>query len=239
MFDKFESNDYTSLLSQRDEREAVAKLILDACKQHGFDGIVLEVWQSLAKRIEDTFLYSLVKDIANPLKAAGLDLILVVPPLRDHMHDLFSAEHFNELYSSVTAFSLMTYDFSTIERPGANAPLHWVKSAVEHVCPKKGRRRQKILLGLNMYGYDFTPQGGGTIMAREYLEYLKQYKGRLILDDHDRENFMEMKTETGRHIIFYPTLYSIQERIKLASELGTGLSIWELGQGLDYFYDLF
>lgn len=177
---------------------------------------------------------------AAPLKSAGLALVLVVPPHRDHMQDLFSAENFNELYSSVTAFSLMTYDFSTLERPGANAPLHWVKSAVEHVCPKKSRRRQKILLGLNMYGYDYTPQGGGTIMSREYLEYLKLHQGSLILDDHDKENFFELKgsSDGGRHIIFYPTLYSINERVKLAQELGTGLSVWELGQGLDYFYDL-
>lgn len=63
MFDKFESNDYTSLLSQKGERDAVAKLIVDACNKHGFDGIVLEVWQSLAKRIDDSFLYSLVRDI--------------------------------------------------------------------------------------------------------------------------------------------------------------------------------
>lgn len=166
--------------------------------------------------------------------------MLVIPPQRDEMEDLFNEANFNELYSTVTAFSLMTYDFSSIERPGPNAPLHWVKNAVEHVCPKKGKRRQKILLGLNMYGYDFRPQGGGTILYREYLEFLKEFNGRLLLDEHDKENFFELKSkETGRHIIFYPTLYSINERIQLAQELGTGLSIWELGQGLDYFYDLF
>lgn len=63
MFDKFESNDYTSLLSQKDERDAMVQTLYEACKKYSFDGIVLEVWQSLAKRIDDVFLYNLVKDI--------------------------------------------------------------------------------------------------------------------------------------------------------------------------------
>lgn len=243
IFDKFTEKEFSKLLSSANERRLVNELIVNTCIVHQFDGIVLEVWSQLAARVDDQYLYNMVIELSKACQQAGLKLILVIPPFREEMHNLFSDKHFEHLYPHVTAFSLMTYDFSNVQRPGANAPLHWIRTSIENIVPSTAEnvqiKRKKILMGLNMYGNDYTPDGGGPIVAGQFLDLVKNVKKRLTYDEHDVENFFEIKATDGRHIVFYPTLFSINERIKLAQEMGVGLSIWELGQGLDYFYDLF
>lgn len=75
--------------------------------------------------------------------------------------------------------------------------MHWMRNAVEHICPDSSSnlsvKRSKILLGLNLYGNDFTPDGGSAIIGHEYLNFLKFVKGRLSLDETNSENFFEVK----------------------------------------------
>lgn len=240
LFEHFTDKDYSKLLTYQDEINAAVQVIVDICRKFGFDGVVLELWSQLSQRVDDTHLVNLVKSIASQLKSAGIGCVLVVPPSQ-RGPDLFNEKHFDKLWEDVTAFSLMTYDFSSYQRPGANAPLYWMKRVVEHISHKSERlaeKRAKILLGLNFYGYDFTPEGGEAVTGESYLTLLKHVKGRLKFDEKDQENYFEVKTSSGKHFVFYPSLFSIQQRIDLARQLGVNLAIWEIGQGLDYFYDL-
>lgn len=44
-----------------------------------------------------------------------------------------------------------------------------------------------------MYGNDYTPEGGGPIVANQFLNLVKNVKGRLKFDEHDIENFFDIK----------------------------------------------
>lgn len=46
---------------------------------------------------------------------------------------------------------------------------------------------------MNLYGNDYTPEGGGPILGASFIELLKHYKGRLKLDETSHENFFETK----------------------------------------------
>ena len=72
-----------------------------------------------------------------------------------------------------------------------------MKTAIENIVPAKTNnyklKRKKILMGLNMYGYDYTPDGGVPIVGKTFLDLVKHVKKRLIYDEHDVENFFEIR----------------------------------------------
>ncbi len=223
-----------------------------------FDGYTLEIYMQLGGYAKSA-IHHLVFDLVDQLHANDKKLALVIPPSlqifpndleKEIVSEIFNKEDFDLLKDQVDYFSLMTYDYSSsIKSVASNAPHFWVKRCVEYLTDDE-EYRAKILMGLNFYGYRYeidtkTKQllkQPEAVNGGQFIDMLSQSENWKISQDGDwkisQEHSFYQQTESSYIVVYYPTLYSIITKIKLASELGTGLSIWELGQGLDYFFEL-
>ncbi|ESR58112.1 hypothetical protein CICLE_v10020231mg [Citrus x clementina] len=250
------------LLRKKKLRDKAIDLILTECKEMEYDGIVLESWSTWTAYgiLHDPELRNMalefIKQLGNALHSVNsvrnrkqhLQLVYVIGPPHSEKfqpHD-FGPVDLQSLSDAVDGFSLMTYDFSGPHNPGPNAPLKWISFTLQLLLgsPGIGTRSlaRKIFLGINFYGNDFVlseASGGGAITGREYLNLLQKHKPALQWEKNSGEHFFFFSDENQvKHAVFYPSLISISMRLEEAKLWGTGIAIWEIGQGLDYFFDL-
>ncbi|KAL6557140.1 hypothetical protein OROMI_017490 [Orobanche minor] len=255
------------LLNKKKQRDEAVKLIIAECKEMEYDGIVLESWSRWAAYgvLHDPDMRNMAKPQAalkfiiqlgqsmhsvslEPNRSQSLQLVYVIgPPHSDKLGEYdFGPEDLQSLSDDVDGFSLMTYDFSGPQNPGPNAPLQWIQSTMAvFVGAGSGDRQKlgkKIFIGLNFYGNDFAVSqglGGGPIVGREYMSLLEQHKPQLHWEKKSAEHFFLYKDSRNiDHVVFYPSLLSIDLRLKEALSWEAGISIWEIGQGLEYFFDI-
>ncbi|KAG3119782.1 hypothetical protein PI124_g2087 [Phytophthora idaei] len=210
-------------LSSEDVPVIIEKM-LGLVNEHEFDGIVFEI-----PVMEGTV--DMLQQIGRAFRAAGKLLILVLSRSSQEGELPVTHEIFNELAPLVHRFSMNAYDFSA---PGPNAPYPWLKKTLEKMSPME---RQKILMGIPFYGYD----NGDAITGSTYIQSLKDNDVSKIRWDptaHECQHTYTAAETNSHHVVFFPCLQFLQDRLKLFKEKHVGVAIWELGQGLDYFYDL-
>lgn len=134
----------------------------------------------------------------------------------------------------------MTYDFGNNQNAASNSPLSWFEGC--HVTITKNRdETHQILGGVNLYGNDYAigRSSGGPVVGHEILKLLAAKKPKIIWNSDAAEHNFQYTQDGVEHIVWFPTLNYIHQRIQTATNtLSSGLSFWELGQGMDYFYDL-
>jgi chitinase domain-containing protein 1 len=242
IFQSWMLEDYQHLFNDPSLTSQLITLLVRECVRENYDGLVLEHSYVLNNQMSPLLI-----SLANQLHELNKKIILVIPAdkgYREGQHTLTSSV-FVWLAEYIDHFSLMTYDFSSPQRPGPTAPLSWMTQNVLRLLPPDHRTSSnnlghKILMGLNFYGYEYwKPQNAEAIIGPRYLKLLAAYKPTISWQQAHHEHFFTYKrTPEEERLVYYPTLKSLYDRISLARDLGVGISVWEIGQGLDYFFDL-
>ncbi|KAL3517276.1 hypothetical protein ACH5RR_024178 [Cinchona calisaya] len=247
------------MLTKKKQRKKVINLIVAECKEMDYDGIVLESWSRWAnygvlhnpemRKMALQFIKQLGEAMHSVILERSRQTLLLVyvigPPYSDELqpHD-FGPDDLLSLSNVVDGFSLMTYDFSVPHNPGPNAPLKWIHSILKLLLGSDNGGQslaKKIFVGINFYGKDFVHSGGGggPILGRDFLSLLEQHSPVLQWEKNSAEHFfLYSDNKHIKHVVFYPSLMSISVRLEEARLWGAGISVWEIGQGLDYFFDI-
>lgn len=131
---------------------------------------------------------------------------------------------------------LMTYEWGYSGGPPlAVSPLPQVEEVVQYALTEIPSN--KILLGQNLYGYDWTlpyVPGGPYAVAlspQRAIELAKRYGAAIQFDNTAQAPYFNYFDEQGReHVVWFEDARSIQAKIDLVKRLNLrGIGYWKLG----------
>ncbi|CAG8449749.1 14266_t:CDS:2 [Acaulospora colombiana] len=201
--------DYQYMIN--DEVHSLVNVLSTECRNRGFDGMVLEGWYP-------GLLRDFIRNLGNELHKFSRELILVLSP-----RNSLTAAQYEDFSQFVDFFSVMTYDYSQQNTPGPNAPIRWVEDTIVSFTPTP-IDRGKLLLGLNMYGVDFSNGQMEFIVGSTIIKKLKQHKPRMRWDKIFEEHRFQYQENGISHEVCPSSLDSIWLKIT-AQDYHSGRSV--------------
>jgi chitinase domain-containing protein 1 len=197
----------------------------------------------------------MVGKIVKHLALKNIKTMVVVPEAKYDARPDFDSDEFMYLFKDVYRFIVTTNDYFKAT-PGPNSPMLWVRKNVNYLMPKASMNgtnlnshtydeyKKKIMFTAPLFGREFnltSPRDNKyenrDIVGASFIQIIQDRNPNLTWVDQAAELKMDYTVDSWRLIAYYPIQESITERIRFAKRLGTGVTFWELNQGLLYNFD--
>lgn len=200
-------------------------------EQKGFDGINIDYEDLQDTQTDDFSLF--MKELGSALHEQGKILKVALHPREnnDHTH----GQDWVAISQSADQLTFMTYDeHSQSGEPGPVASINWVRRTIEFAL-SLGVPKEKIFVGIPLYGYDWATRKDGSFDTAKVLEYedvasiMEVFGARLQFDEKSASPYLEY-TVGKKHIVWFENKKSFAAKLELARELGVGgIAFWRLG----------
>lgn len=221
-------------------RERAANELATLALDHGWDGICLDFEGPWAFRSEYT---DFVRRLCTKVQPKGLQVAIAVAAQTEHPAGSGAEAAWTDPYDYpalgrlVDLFIPMGYDFHGVNTlPGPVGPAWWLRAVLRHTLSCVPR--QKVVLGLPLYGYRWREQDDGSWRG-EYVTYAAAEKLReevqapLLWDYDALSRTYSFTDEEGRlNVVHYDDAQSLRRRLELVRENElAGIAFWCLGLG--------
>jgi spore germination protein len=204
-------------------REALVKAAVD----NGWDGLDID-YESLPPTAGPVFT-DFLSALRDDLHAADLTLTVAVPARLGDQDQWGLAYSYQVLGEVADQVRVMTYDHSwSGSDAGPVAPLEWVKGVVAYAT--KHVPKEKLMLGLATYGYDWVGEQGTSMQATNAVELAQRVGATPEWDAESAGWTFSYEQDGQQHTVWYEDARSLAAKQQLAidGEL-RGVAIWALG----------
>ncbi|MGI6604806.1 MAG: copper amine oxidase [Firmicutes bacterium] len=228
------------VLADRTLGDQLISDIVQLLKDEGYTGVNIDF--EMVRESDGANLTTFIQRLGEAVHAAGKKLALSLPARTETgWHRAYDYAALGRVADQV---AIMAYDYAP-GTAGPQATLPWVRQVVDYTLERIPAH--KVLLGLPLYGYDWSTQGRRTVLFTEtglnvlYLDDLfARYRPELKWDEKSSQPYFNYVDENGiNHSVWYENAASIGAKLDLVQEKGlAGVAIWRLGYTTPWFYAL-
>ena len=133
------------------------------------------------------------------------------------------------LSKHVDHFRVMAYDFHfSTSDPGSVTPLDWYKKVIKYSLDNVDK--DKLVIGLPLYGYDWGENSGESVMYKDAINKVAEYKGEIVRDEKNGGLIAYYTLDGIDHDVWFDDAESVMQKIEIAQNSGIHQFVfWRLG----------
>ena len=221
------------ILNNPELRQRTIDQIYNLIKSKNYAGVNIDFERV---RGEDRDIYSgFLRLLRERLKPEGYCTSVALPAKTSDDIPWLQGYDYGGIGAAVDFVFIMAYDWHEASSPpGPVAPIKEVRKTIEYA--QNFMSRNKIILGVPRYGYDWTMSNGTVVSARaisvmDAIETAMKYQVPIHYSIEDQQPFYRYRDKSGKlHIVWFEDVTALAQKLQMVVDYQLkGIGAWQLG----------